>query len=169
MIINFSTAAQRKFHAPHNISRCSWFPVFDWRGEPVFHKHVKWSYPSPIGRWEVLCTFCLSWMYRERPDSKEGQISLQSLKFRLVFHVTRWRDVWIPCGDPRESRRSPPHLDRGESHHFDTWRGTRNSLLQKVTMPYSSWEWIGIPISLFQLESEPRSPASPPDASVLSC
>ena len=26
-------------------------------------------------------------MYREKPDSKEGQISLQWLKFRLVFHV----------------------------------------------------------------------------------
>ena len=51
-------------------------------------------------------------MFRERPDSKEERISLQWLKFSLVFHVTRWRDVWIPCGDPRESRRSPPHLDR---------------------------------------------------------
>ena len=30
-----------------------------------------------------------SGMYRERPDSKEGQISLQWLKFRFVFHVTR--------------------------------------------------------------------------------
>ena len=29
-----------------------------------------------------------SGMYRERPDSKEGQISLQWLKFRLVFHLT---------------------------------------------------------------------------------
>ena len=28
-------------------------------------------------------------MYGERPDSKEGQISLQWLKFRLVIHVTR--------------------------------------------------------------------------------
>ena len=58
---------------------------------------------------------------------------------------------------------------QGESHHSDTSRGTRNSMLQKVTIPYSSSKWIGIPISLFQLESEPRSPASPPDASVLSC
>ena len=30
-----------------------------------------------------------SGLYRERPDSKEGRISLQWLKFRLVFHVTR--------------------------------------------------------------------------------
>ena len=28
-------------------------------------------------------------MYRDRPDSKECQISLQWLKFRLVFHVRR--------------------------------------------------------------------------------
>ena len=74
-----------------------------------------------------------SGMYRERPDSKEGQISLQWLKIRLVFHVTRWRDVWIPCGDARESRRSPSHLDRGnhitltprEAHGiqcFQRWR-----------------------------------------------
>ena len=36
-------------------------------------------------------------------------------------------------------------------------------------MPDSFWKWIGIPIWLFQLESEPWSPASPPEASVLSC
>ena len=36
-------------------------------------------------------------------------------------------------------------------------------------MPDSFWKWIGIPILLFQLESEPWSPASPPEASVLSC
>ena len=34
-----------------------------------------------------------SGMYRERPDSKEVRISLEWLKFRLVFHVTRRRDV----------------------------------------------------------------------------
>ena len=29
-----------------------------------------------------------SGMYRERPDSKEGRISMQWLKIRLVFHAT---------------------------------------------------------------------------------
>ena len=33
-----------------------------------------------------------------------------------------------------------------------------------VTMPDTFLKWIGIPISLFQLESEPWSPASPPEA-----
>ena len=58
---------------------------------------------------------------------------------------------------------------RGESHHFDTSIGSPNSMFQKVTMHYSSRKWIGIPISLFQLESEPRSHATRSDASILSC
>ena len=57
----------------------------------------------------------------------------------------------------------------GDVHHFDTSRDTWNSMLQKVTMPDSTGKWLGIPISLCQLESEPRSPDSPPEASVLSC
>ena len=58
---------------------------------------------------------------------------------------------------------------QGSSHPFDPSRGTRNSILQKVTMPESSSKWIGIPISLCQLESEPRSLGSPPERSVLFC
>ena len=37
----------------------SWFPVFDWRGEPPFHQHLKRSFPSAIGMWEGPCVFCL--------------------------------------------------------------------------------------------------------------
>ena len=39
----------------------SWFPVFDWRFEPTFHQHLKWSFPSAIGMWEGPCVFCLKW------------------------------------------------------------------------------------------------------------
>ena len=59
-----------------------------------------------------MSTTFLNFFTRD-PDSKEGQISLQWIKFRLVFHLTRRRNVWIPCGDPIESHTSPPHLDRG--------------------------------------------------------
>ena len=38
-----------------------WFPVFDWRGEPTFHKHLKSSFPTAIGMWEGPCVFCLNW------------------------------------------------------------------------------------------------------------
>ena len=41
-----------------------------------------------VGEWDSVLSVS-SGMYRERPDSKEGRISLQWLKFRLVFHVTR--------------------------------------------------------------------------------
>ena len=49
------------FRAPHIISGWEWFPGFDWRGKPTFHKHLKRSLPSEIGMWEVLCVFCLKW------------------------------------------------------------------------------------------------------------
>ena len=39
----------------------SWFPVFDWRYEPTFDQHLKWSFPSAIGMWEGLCVSCLKW------------------------------------------------------------------------------------------------------------
>ena len=49
------------FRAPHIISGWDWFPVFDWRGKPTFHKHLKRSLPSEIGMWKGLCVFCLKW------------------------------------------------------------------------------------------------------------
>ena len=48
--------------------------VFDWRGDPVFHKHLKWSFPAAIVRWQGLCAFCLKWnvpreaWLKRRPD-----------------------------------------------------------------------------------------------------
>ena len=36
----------------------SWFPVFDWRGNPSFHKHLKRSFPLGICMWEGPCVLC---------------------------------------------------------------------------------------------------------------
>ena len=41
-----------------------------------------------VAEWDSVLSVS-SGMYHERPDSKEGWISLQWFKFRLVFHVTR--------------------------------------------------------------------------------
>ena len=71
----------------------------------VLHQQYVWERDSVLS--------VSSGMYHKRPDSKEGWISLQWLKFRLVFHVTRWRDVWILCGDTRGNPSSPCHMDRG--------------------------------------------------------
>ena len=42
-------------------------------------------------------------------------------------------------------------------------------MLQKEKMPDSSWKLIGIPISLWQLERDPGSPASPREGSLFPC
>ena len=60
-IINFSRAIWGMFRAPYIISGWEWFPVFNWRGKPNFHNHLKRSLPSSIGMWEGLCVFCLKW------------------------------------------------------------------------------------------------------------
>ena len=31
----------------------------------------------------------------------------------LIVHITRWKDVWVPCRDPRKSPRPPLHLKNG--------------------------------------------------------
>ena len=49
------------FRATHIISGWEWFPVFDWRGKPSFHKYFKRRLSSDIGMSEGLCVFCLKW------------------------------------------------------------------------------------------------------------
>ena len=49
------------FHVPHIISGCEWFTVFDGRGKPTFHKHLKRCLPSEIGMLFGLCVFFLKW------------------------------------------------------------------------------------------------------------
>ena len=49
------------FHATNIIAGWEWFPVFDWRGKPTFHKHLQRSLPSEVGMWEGLFVFCLKW------------------------------------------------------------------------------------------------------------
>ena len=94
-----------------------------------------------------------SGIYPERRWLKRGWTSLQWLIFRLVLHLTRWRDVWIPCGDPRESHSSPPHLDRGnqisliprEAHRIQGFKGDDAWLFFKmernpnITAPTRKW------------------------------
>ena len=167
MNINFSTATQGKLRAHHIVPRlelitCLWLKK--WANFPQATQE-----DFSLSNRDLRRTLCflsqVEWTSRD-PDSKEGQISLQWLKFRLVFHLTRWRHVWIPWGDPSESRRGLPYLDGGLTSLWP-FESTRNSMLHKVTVPDSSSKWIGIPISLCQLESEPWSPASPSEASVL--
>ena len=144
----------------------SWFPVFDWRFEPTFHQHLKWSFHSATGKWEGPCVSCLKWKGPgdTLTQKKAGFPCSVLIQARVASH--KMKGCLNTCGDHRESHSSPPHLDSG--NHITLSGGTRSSRLQKVTMPDYFCKWIGIAISLVQLESEPWSPASPPEESVLS-
>ena len=114
MNINISTATRGKLHAPHIVPRwelilCLWLKI--GANFPLAPK-VEISLSNRYVRGTLCFLSQVEWTPRD-PDSKEGRISLQWLKFMLVLHLTRWRDVWIPCGDSRESHISLPHLDRG--------------------------------------------------------
>ena len=58
-----------------------------------------------------------SGMYRERHDSKKARFHCSGLNLGSSF-MSQDEGCLNPCVDPRESRRSPPHLDRG--NHI-TW------------------------------------------------
>ena len=114
MNINISTATRVKLHAPHNVPSwelipCLWLKI--WANFPPAPQ-VEFSLSNRYVRGTLCYLSQVEWTAKD-PVSKDSRISLQCLKIRLVFHLTRWRDVWIPCGDPRESHSSPPHLDRG--------------------------------------------------------
>ena len=74
------------FRAPHIISGWEWFPVFDWRGKPTFHQHLKRSLPSEIVMWERLSVFCLNYNApREALTHKKAGIPRSALNAGSSF------------------------------------------------------------------------------------
>ena len=58
----------------------SWFTVFDWRFEPTFHQHLKWSFPSATGMWEGPCVSSLKWNGpRETLTQKKAELPCSGL------------------------------------------------------------------------------------------
>ena len=91
---NFSTRKRGKLHAHHIISRRELIPrilVKRWANFPQAPQEE----PALCNRY-VRVTLSLlpqvEWITR-CPDWKEGRIYLQWLECRLVFHLTRCRDV----------------------------------------------------------------------------
>ena len=75
--------------------------------------------------------------YGERNDSKKAGFPCSGLNLGLCFMS---QDEGM-TDSPVETLKKSVGLRfiwRGESYHFDTSRGTSNSMLQKVTMPFSS-------------------------------
>ena len=144
----------------------SWFPVFDWRGEKTFHKHLKRSFPSAEWIWEGPCVFCLKW--------NGPWEALTKMKARFPCRGLNSGSSFL-SQDEGMAESPVKTLEKAVGvclmcteglNPFDPTRGTRNSMLHKVTMPESSWNWIGILTSLCQLERETRTPNTPPEASV---
>ena len=152
--MNISRATRGKFHAPHivpgwELIPCLWLKI--WANFPPATQ-VEFSFSNRYVRGTLCFLSKVEWTLRD-PDIKEGRISLQWLKFRLVFHLTRWRDLWIPCGDPREIHSSLPHLDRGnhitltprEAHRiqgFKRWRWLNFLKMDRnpnITVPTRKW------------------------------
>ena len=169
MNINFSTATRGKLHAPHIFSRwelipCLWlkrwatYPQAPQEESSLSNRYVRGSlcFLSQV-EWTPRC-----------PDSKEGRFPCSGLNSGSSFISQDESFSEFPV-ETLEKAVGLCLNWTGASHPFDPSRGTWNSMLHKMKIPDSSWKRIGIPISLCQLESETRSPASPPEASVLFC
>ena len=76
-------------------------------------------------------------MYHEKLDSKEGWISLQWLKFRLVFYVTD-EVISESCVEILEETIVPRLIWTAGLTSLDTSRGLWSSRLQKLTRLDSS-------------------------------
>ena len=74
----------------------SWFPVFEWRGKPSFHKHLKRSFPLGICMWEEPCVW-----YFNRNGTRDALIRKKS-KFpcRGVMHAHRSYHKMKGCLSP---------------------------------------------------------------------
>ena len=52
-------------------------------------------------------------MEPEMPWLERSPNFLAEASCMLIFHVTRWKEVWVPFRDPTESPRPPLHLKKG--------------------------------------------------------
>ena len=154
MNIHFNTAARRKFHAPHIVST--------WELIPCLLLKIWANFPSSpqveffLSNRYVIGTLCflsqVEWTARD-PDSKEGRISLQWLKLRLVFHVTRWsmsespvetlakaivvRLIWI--GGFTSLWYLERHTELKASKGDDAWLFLKMDRNTNITVPTRKW------------------------------
>ena len=169
MNINISTATRGKLHAPHivpiwELIPCLWLKIgANFPPAP----QVEFSLSNRYVRGTLCFVSQVEWTARD-PDSKKAGFPYSVVNSGSCF-ISQDEGISESRVETLEKAIVLRLIWIGESHHFNTSRGTRNSRLQNVTMPDSFWKRIGIPRSLFQLEREPWSPASPPEASILYC
>ena len=97
--------------------------MFEWRGQPSFHKHLKRSFLLGICMREGPCVLCF-----KRKGPRDALIRKKSkFRCRSFMHAHRsyhkLKHVWVPCRDPTEalglhiiSKRGLTFLLQLESH-----------------------------------------------------
>ena len=86
---------------------------------------------------EGPCVFCLKWNgRRETLTQKNVGFPCSGLNLGSCF-MSQEEGMSESPVETLEKAVGLPSSRQGESNHFDTSRGTRNSMLQKVTIPYA--------------------------------
>ena len=98
----------------------SWFPVFDWRSNASFHKHLKRSFTLGICMWEGPCVLCIKqngpWDALFRMKSK-----FPCRGFMHAHHsYHKMKGCLSPLLRPYRSPRPPLHLKKGPNMPFTT-------------------------------------------------
>ena len=146
----------------------SWFPGFYWTVRRTLNQHLKRSLPSAIGKWEGPWVFCLKWSgYRDSLTRNKFGFPKSGLNAGSSF-IRKDDGISESCVEILEETLVPRLILTGGLTSLDTSRGSWSSMLQKVTRPDCSWKLLGIPRSFWKVERDAWSPASPPEASVLS-
>ena len=132
----------------------SWFPVFDWRLEPTFYQHVKWSFPTAIGMWEGPCVYCLKWNGpRETLSQKKAGFLCSGLNSGSCFisqeeglsespvetleKAVVLRLIWI--GGIRSHWYLERHTEFKASKGDDGWLFLKTNRNPNITIPTRKW------------------------------
>ena len=142
----------------------SWFPDFDWRFEPTFHQHLKWSFPSAIGMREGPSVSCLKWNARRETltqkkagfpcsglssgscfisqDEGMSESPVETLEKAIVLRL-----IWI--GGITSLWYLERHTEFKASKGDNAWLFLKMDRNPNITVPTRKWPW---------------SPASPTEA-----
>ena len=132
----------------------SCFPVFDWRGDPTFHKHLKSCLFSAIGMWEGPCDFCLKWNGpREALNQKKTRFPCSGLKSVSSFitqgegmsestvetleKAISLRLIWT--GEITSVWHLERHMEFNASKCDDAWLFLKMDRNPNITVPTRKW------------------------------
>ena len=135
----------------------SWFPVFDWKGEPPFQKHLTRSFSSAIGMWEWPCVFSLRWNgpWEALTQKKAGFpcISLNSgssfisqdegmceSPVETLEKARGLRLIWT--GGITSLWHLERHMEYNASKGYDSWLFLKMDRNPNITVPTRNWNLV---------------------------